>query len=70
DGRWRASIQEFGQAPQSISVTTSDGCTVDQQVTLNRREGYRSSNRDHHGDDEHDYGSGYRIRSQSSREDD
>jgi len=69
-GRWQASIDELNQTPESISATTSEGCTVDQQVTQNRRDDEHRSYQYQRGDDDHEYQSSYRTRYQSSRRDD
>ncbi len=64
DGRWQASIDDLDQAPAAITVTTSDGCTFDQQVTASRSDDDHSYNREHHSRDEHhSYSNGYHIRS-------
>ena len=63
DGRWYATVEDLDQAPESVSVTTSDGCTVDQEVEQNRHEYSRSR---HERDDERQSRSDYRSRSRYS----
>jgi len=71
EGRWQAEITGLDAGPESITVITSDGCAVEQQVDV--RSGSRDSDDDHEswsGYSRGDNGrAGYRTWSRNSHED-
>lgn len=66
EGRWQAEIEHLRQAPEWISVITSDGCAVEQEVDAQQDE-HHSWSRRH--DNDHSDGGSHRTRSRSSRGD-